>query len=73
MYVYMNCLNIFWVNDRGGKAGARVGVGLKSRLEKPGIAEPDLLRALSPYAVVSLRVKSLSGSLGAAELLARFF
>lgn len=71
----MNYLNISLVDSRGvgakAKAGARAS--LKSGPEESEIAKPGLLRALSPYAIVSLGAESPSGSLGVADPYKRFF
>ncbi len=65
----MNCLNIFLVDDGGGKAK----VGLKSGPREPKVVEPGLLGALSSSAIVPPRAKSLFSLLGTAESHGGFF
>lgn len=74
MYVYINKLNISSVDSKEtrSRARARAGTGPKSGPKKPGVVELGLLRALLPCAMAPLRVKSLSGLLGAAESHKRF-
>lgn len=57
----------------GARDRARARVSLKSRPRKLKIIEPDLLMALSPYAVVFLSTKSFSSPLKVVKPYDRFF
>lgn len=63
----MNYLNIFLLDSR--KARAKVGSGPR----EPKIVELDLLEILLPWLMYLLGAKSISSSLGVAELRKRFF
>ncbi len=70
----MNCLNIFLVDSRrdGAKAKVEAGTRAKSGPREPKIVKIGLFKALSPYVIASLGVKSPSGLLRVAKPHRRF-
>lgn len=62
MYIFMNCLNSYLV-DSITKAGARARTNPESRFKELRIVEPNIFRALLPYAIAQLKVEILSSSL----------
>lgn len=62
IYIYINCLNSFWENDKV-KIRIKAKTSLESRFEEPKIEEPNIFGALIIWVIALLRVKNSSNLL----------